>query len=113
MKNTIITNATDTKILFNLKEKDVVLDDVEAYGASENIMISGGKIDTNEENCQPIYIAKANGVTIKNVEFVNGCDNYIRVMSSKNVTIDSCVFDGTETSNGICITNAYSSVLTY
>ncbi len=109
-KNTIITNATDTKILFNLKEKDVVLDDVEAYGASENIMISGGKIDTNEENCQPIYIAKANGVTIKNVEFVNGCDNYIRVMSSKNVTIDSCVFDGTETSNGICITNAYSSV---
>lgn len=108
--DTVLKNANDANIMLNFRSQKVVLADAEDYSAAVNITVSGGKIDTaGVSGCQPVFIAKADNVTVTGVNFVNGCSYYVRVFSSKNVNIESCTFEGGSGTHGVIMNNSYNA----
>jgi hypothetical protein len=106
----VLKNANGSNIMLNCRSQSVVLDDAKDYAAAANIRISGGSIDTAGVNgCQPVFIAKANGVTLENVDFTGSYGYAVRILSSKNVKISGCSFQGDSESRGIFMKNTYNS----
>ena len=63
-----------------------------AYDGSNNVEISGIEIDMNGVNTDHIIMAHAQNVYFRDCTFINNNAHAFELNSSKNVTIDNCVF---------------------
>lgn len=108
---TVLRNANGANIMLNFRSQNVDLADAGDYAAASGITISGGTIDTaGVSGCQPVFIAKADHITVSGVDFTGGCGYYARVFSSRNVRIQDCTFEGTETTHGVIMNNSYNGM---
>ncbi len=111
-EETVIDNKTNGSIIFNLRSQNTSLESAGNYAAATNIKISGGIINTGGDLiCKPIYAAKVDNITIENVTFKGGSGNYISILSSKDVIVNNCNFNGNTASNAVYIGNPYNDVV--